>query len=93
MSGTDLVGWAATALFAASYFCREPRTLRLTQAAAALLWLAYGVVLQAAPVIVANVIVASLALWSAWSDSRAGGALQDPHDTTAGAVEDGGVAL
>lgn len=68
MSGADLLGWTATALFAASYFCREPRTLRLVQAGAALLWLAYGVALQAAPVIVANVIVASLALWSAWSE-------------------------
>jgi hypothetical protein len=72
VSGSDLVGWAATALFAASYFCREPRALRLTQAAAALLWLAYGVALMALPVIVANVIVASLALWSAWSEPRAG---------------------
>ena len=71
MSGSDLVGWAATALFAASYFCREPRTLRLTQAAAALLWLAYGIALRATPVIVANVIVASLALWSTWSDAPA----------------------
>jgi hypothetical protein len=67
VSSPDLVGWAATALFAASYFCREPRTLRLTQAGAALLWLAYGIALRATPVIVANVIVASLALWSAWS--------------------------
>lgn len=67
MSGPDLVGWAATALFAASYSCREPRRLRLTQAAAALLWLAYGIALDAMPVIVANVIVASLALWSAGS--------------------------
>ena len=49
MSGADLVGWAATALFAASYFCREPRRLRLTQAAAALLWLGYGVALRALP--------------------------------------------
>ena len=64
MSGPDLVGWAATALFASSYFCREPRRLRLTQAAAALLWLGYGIALRALPVIVANVIVASLALWS-----------------------------
>jgi len=70
VSGADLIGWAATALFAVSYFCREPRTLRLTQAAAALLWLAYGVALHAAPVIVANVIVASLALWSAWQLPR-----------------------
>jgi hypothetical protein len=65
VSGADLVGWAATAVFAVSYFCREQRTLRLIQAAAALLWLAYGVALHAAPVIVANVIVAILALWSA----------------------------
>jgi hypothetical protein len=71
VSGPDLVGWAATALFGASYFCREPRTLRLTQAAGALTWLAYGIALRALPVIVANVIVASLALWSAWSAPRA----------------------
>ena len=70
MSGPDLVGWAATALFAVSYFCREPRTLRLVQGGAALLWLAYGVLLHAAPVIVANVIVASLALGSAWGVPR-----------------------
>jgi hypothetical protein len=85
VSGTDLVGWAATALFAASYFCREPRTLRLTQAAAALLWLAYGVVLQAAPVIVANVIVAGLALWSAWSDSPRA-AREEPRERPVPAV-------
>jgi hypothetical protein len=72
VSGPDLVGWAATALFAASYLCREPRTLRLTQAAAALVWLAYGVALRAMPVIVANVIVACLALGSAWSAAPRG---------------------
>jgi hypothetical protein len=71
VSGADLVGWAATALFAVSYFCRGPRALRLLQAAGALLWLAYGVALHALPVIVANVIVASLALWSAWNAPRA----------------------
>jgi hypothetical protein len=70
MSGPDLVGWAATATFAVSYFCREPRTLRLVQAAAALMWLSYGVALDATPVIVANVIVFALALWSAWSPPR-----------------------
>ena len=65
MSGPDLVGWAATATFAVSYFCRDPRTLRLIQAVAATMWLAYGIALNAAPVIVANVIVVGLALWSA----------------------------
>jgi hypothetical protein len=70
VSGPDLVGWAATATFAVSYFCRDPRTLRLIQAAAATMWLAYGIALNAAPVIVANVIVVSLALWSARSTPR-----------------------
>ena len=70
MSGPDLVGWAATATFAVSYFCRDPRTLRLIQAAAATMWLAYGIALNAPPVIVANVIVVGLALWSARSTPR-----------------------
>jgi hypothetical protein len=70
VSGPDLVGWAATATFAVSYFCRDPRTLRLIQAAAATMWLAYGIALNAAPVIVANVIVVGLALWSARSTPR-----------------------
>jgi len=76
VSGPDLVGWAATATFAVSYFCREPRTLRLVQAAAASMWLAYGVALNAAPVIVANVIVVALALWSARTTPRS--AAQEP---------------
>jgi hypothetical protein len=70
VSGPDLVGWAATATFAVSYFCRDPRTLRLIQAAAATMWLAYGIALKAAPVIGANVIVVGLALWSARSTPR-----------------------
>jgi hypothetical protein len=62
------IGWLATAVFAASYFCKQPSTLRRLQAVAATLWIAYGIRLAAAPVIVANVIVASLALWSSWSE-------------------------
>ncbi len=56
MSAIDAIGWAATALFAASYFCKEPTALRRTQALAALVWIAYGVALKSAPVIVANVL-------------------------------------
>ena len=40
--------------------------MRWVQASAALCWMLYGVMLHAAPVIVANVIVASLAAYSAW---------------------------
>ncbi len=70
MRAMDAIGWVATALFAASYFCKEPAALRRTQALAALVWIAYGVALPAAPVIVANLVVASLALWSSWAPAR-----------------------
>lgn len=60
----DAIGWLATAVFAGSYFCKEPALLRRLQAGAALLWIVYGVILHALPVIVANVIVATLAAWS-----------------------------
>jgi hypothetical protein len=66
----ETLGWTATAVFASSYFAREPATLRRLQAAAAVLWIAYGVLLKAPPVIVANVIVASLAFWSSLPTAR-----------------------
>lgn len=61
----DWIGWLATTVFAASYFCREPLRLRLTQGLAALLWLGYGIIIMAPPVIASNIIVAGLAIASA----------------------------
>lgn len=61
----EWIGWIATAIFASSYLFKEPKALRGIQAAAALLWVAYGLIIHAAPVIVANVVVASVALGSA----------------------------
>jgi len=58
------IGWVATAVFAGSYLCRRQVTLRRVQAAAAVLWVVYGVLIHALPVVVANVIVASVALYS-----------------------------
>jgi hypothetical protein len=72
------IGWVATAVFASSYLCKQPSTLRRVQAAAAVLWVVYGVLIHAAPVIVANLIVASVALASSlgsWGRPRAGGKL------------------
>jgi len=60
------IGWVATAVFASSYLCRRPVALRRVQAAAAVLWVVYGVLIQAAPVIVANLIVAVAALYSSF---------------------------
>jgi hypothetical protein len=62
----DLVGWLATAVFTSSYFSKEPATLRRVQAAAAFLWLMYGVLIHSVPVIVANVIVTGVALASSF---------------------------
>jgi hypothetical protein len=60
------VGWLATAVFTASYFARGERALRRLQVAGASLWLAYGVVIQAPPVIVANILVLAAASWTTW---------------------------
>lgn len=71
------IGWAATAMTVASYFCRNPRTLRLVQATAALVWLTYGVVIGARPIIAANVLVAAVAAWTTWRGPGAVGRLGD----------------
>ena len=70
MSLLSAIGWIATAVFSTSYFFRNARTLRWIQAGAALLWVTYGVLLHAMPVIVANVIVAAAAGWSSVMESR-----------------------
>ena len=53
----DWIGWGATAIFSISYFCRDATRMRLLQALAALLWITYGILLKAPPVIFANSIV------------------------------------
>lgn len=60
----EWIGWLATAAFASSYFFRNPRLLRAVQGGAALLWIGYGLMIGATPVIVANIIVALAAAWS-----------------------------
>jgi hypothetical protein len=60
----DGIGWLATAIFASSYFCKQPTTLRRVQAVAALAWASYGFLIHSLPIIVANVIVAGLAIGS-----------------------------
>jgi hypothetical protein len=64
MRAADWIGWIATAGFLASYACADQRKLRTAQAAAALLWVVYGVILQAVPIIVANLLVAGVAVYS-----------------------------
>jgi hypothetical protein len=53
----DYLGWAATAVFVSSYFCAHPAALKRVQMLGALMWIAYGMLLGASPVIVANLLV------------------------------------
>ena len=62
----EWVGWVATAVFAVSYFCRQPAAMRRVQALAAALWIVYGVVIKAPPIIVANLVVSALAIISSF---------------------------
>jgi hypothetical protein len=62
----DAVGWAATAAFVASYFFPRAAQLRAAQMLGAALWLGYGLLLHAPPVIVANVLVLGAAAWTAY---------------------------
>jgi hypothetical protein len=53
----EYLGWAATAVFVASYFCSRAQAIKRVQVAGALLWTAYGVLIGASPVVVANLLV------------------------------------
>src|SRR5437660_11602332 len=66
----EWIGWIATALFASSYYWKQPAVLRRVQALAALLWVVYGVIIHARPVVVANVIVAGVAIYSSLAIRR-----------------------
>ena len=59
------LGWTATGVFVGSYFFARPSLLRGVQMMGALLWVTYGVLINASPVVVANVLVFSAAAWTA----------------------------
>jgi hypothetical protein len=80
---SDWLGWIATALFTSSYFCKRPETLRRVQIVAASLWVAYGVLTRALPVVAANVLVmcaAAIASWGSRSKMESAG-LSRKEDT------------
>jgi hypothetical protein len=62
----EWIGWIATAVFVVSYFRRSPDAMRRIQALAAVLWIGYGIAIKAAPVIVANLVVAAVATISSF---------------------------
>lgn len=64
MAAIDLLGWLATAVFVLSYFCAGRRRQTVVQMLGASLWVAYGGVIGASPVVVANVAVFGAAAWA-----------------------------
>jgi hypothetical protein len=64
------LGWTATAVFVGSYFFSRPSLLRATQMIGAVLWITYGLLIGASPVIVANAMVFSAAAWTMFRRTR-----------------------
>ena len=60
----EYLGWIATAVFVSSYFFKRPALLRAAQMAGAALWIVYGVMISAIPVVVANGLVFAAAAWT-----------------------------
>ena len=64
MSSHEILGWVATTVFVGSYFFKRPALLRAAQMLGACLWIVYGVLIQAIPVVVANGLVFAAACWT-----------------------------
>jgi hypothetical protein len=64
MISIEYLGWAATAVFVASYFCTRSQTLKTVQMVGALMWIGYGLCIGASPVVVANLAVFAAAGWT-----------------------------
>ena len=60
----EYLGWLATAVFVGSYLCKESASLKRMQMIGALLWVVYGLVIGATPVVAANLLVFSVAGWT-----------------------------
>jgi len=83
----EWLGWGATAVFTASYFCKNAGALRRVQMVGSLMWVVYGLASHARPVVAANLLVLTAAAISTWR--QAGPSLEngvarggaDPEET------------
>jgi hypothetical protein len=64
MPVTQILGWMATAVFVGSYFFARPAALRAVQMCGAVLWIVYGFLIDATPVVAANALVFAAAAWT-----------------------------
>jgi len=61
---TETLGWVATTVFVVSYFFAKPAALRAVQMVGAILWIVYGFLIGATPVVAANALVFTAAAWT-----------------------------
>jgi hypothetical protein len=61
---TESLGWVATGVFVASYFFKRPTKLCAIQMCGAALWIVYGFLIHATPVVGANALVFFAAAWT-----------------------------
>lgn len=52
----EMLGWAATVFFLASYFVRGERSLLALQCVSSLVGVAYGLAMHGMPIVVSNVL-------------------------------------
>jgi hypothetical protein len=74
ISTVEVLGWAAAGVFTTSYFFTRARALRRAQMLGAGMWLAYGVLLHANPVVVANVLNLVAMVWTGRRAARSSSA-------------------
>lgn len=67
---TQSLGWAATLVFVGSYLFKRSAPLRAVQMCGAALWILYGILIHAVPVIAANVLVFVAAAWTTFLAAR-----------------------
>jgi hypothetical protein len=60
----EYLGWLATAVFVGSYLCKRADALKRVQMLGASMWVVYGLLISATPVVVANLLVFAAAAWA-----------------------------
>ena len=70
MAMVEYLGWLATAVFVGSYLCKGPDALKRVQMIGALMWVVYGLLIRATPVVAANLLVFAAAGWALSKSQR-----------------------
>ena len=66
----EYLGWLATAVFVGSYLCKRADALKRVQMLGAFMWVVYGLLISATPVVAANLLVLVVAGWALYSQRR-----------------------